>query len=123
MSPRAHNGSNGNGRDKSGGPREGGQKDNGQMLELIVNNHPGVMSHVCGLFSRRAYNVEAIVCLPVGRGDVSRVRLLVNEDERLDLLCRQLARLNDILEVKRVGPDNGAFTRLEQTMRREAAFA
>ena len=97
--------------------------DHGQMLELIVNNHPGVMSHVCGLFSRRAYNVEAIVCLPVGRGDVSRIRLLVQEDERLELLCRQLARLNDVLDVRRVGPDNGAFTRLEKTMRKEAAFA
>lgn len=108
MSVRAHNQGNGN---------------EGQMLELIVNNHPGVMSHVCGLFSRRAYNVEAIVCLPVGRGDVSRVRLLVQEDERLELLCRQLARLRDVLDVNRVGPDDGAFARLEKTMRREGAFA
>jgi acetolactate synthase-1/3 small subunit len=29
------------------------------VLELDVNNHAGVMSHVVGLFSRRAYNVEA----------------------------------------------------------------
>jgi hypothetical protein len=31
------------------------------VLELDVNNHPGVMSHVVGLFSRRAYNVEGIL--------------------------------------------------------------
>jgi acetolactate synthase-1/3 small subunit len=36
------------------------------VLELDVNNHPGVMSHVVGLFSRRAYNVEGILCMPVG---------------------------------------------------------
>ena len=36
------------------------------VLEIDVNNHPGVMSHVVGLFSRRAYNVEGILCLPVG---------------------------------------------------------
>ncbi|MCG3147073.1 MAG: hypothetical protein PCFJNLEI_00510 [Verrucomicrobiae bacterium] len=35
-------------------------------LELTVQNHPGVMSHVCGLFARRAFNVEGILCLPVG---------------------------------------------------------
>ena len=37
------------------------------VLELTVNNHPGVMSHVCGLFSRRGYNVEGILCMPVVR--------------------------------------------------------
>ena len=30
------------------------------VLELDVNNHAGVMSHVVGMFSRRAYNVEGI---------------------------------------------------------------
>ncbi len=33
------------------------------VLEIDVNNHPGVMSHVVGLFSRRAYNVEGIICV------------------------------------------------------------
>jgi len=32
---------------------------------VIVRNHPGVMSHVCGLFARRAFNVEGIICLPM----------------------------------------------------------
>ena len=36
------------------------------VLELDVNNHAGVMSHVVGLFSRRAYNVEGILVMPVG---------------------------------------------------------
>ena len=38
------------------------------VLEIDVNNHAGVMSHVVGLFSRRSYNVEGILCLPVGDG-------------------------------------------------------
>ena len=29
-------------------------------LELIVRNHPGVMTHICGLFARRAFNVDGI---------------------------------------------------------------
>ncbi len=33
------------------------------ILELTVRNHPGVMTHVCGLFARRAFNVEGILCL------------------------------------------------------------
>ena len=35
------------------------------ILELTVRNHPGVMTHVCGLFARRAFNVEGILCLPI----------------------------------------------------------
>lgn len=41
-------------------------------LELAVRNHPGVMSHVCGLFARRAYNVEGILCMPLAGGKESR---------------------------------------------------
>ena len=53
------------------------------VLELTVNNHPGVMSHVAGLFARRAFNIEGILCGPVGDGRTSAVYLLVNEYERL----------------------------------------
>ena len=55
------------------------------VVRLLVRNHPGVMSHVCGLFARRAFNVEGILCLPVGDGACSAVLLRVREDERMDL--------------------------------------
>ena len=34
------------------------------VLELRVRNHPGAMSHITGLFARRAFNLEAILCVP-----------------------------------------------------------
>ena len=79
------------------------------VLELEVNNHPGVMSHVVGLFARRAFNVEGIICLPVGYGRVSRVWLLVAEDERLLQMIRQLDKLEDVLTVRRHGADHAVF--------------
>jgi len=54
------------------------------ILELTVRNHPGVMTHVCGLFARRAFNVEGILCLPIQDSDKSRIWLLVNDDQRLE---------------------------------------
>jgi len=69
------------------------------VIELKVNNHPGVMSHVTGLFSRRAFNIEGILCGPVGDGSTSRMILLVNEDERLRQVVKQLEKLYDVLEV------------------------
>lgn len=41
------------------------------ILELTVRNHPGVMTHVCGLFARRAFNVEGILCLPIQNSNLA----------------------------------------------------
>lgn len=68
-------------------------------LRLTVRNHPGVMSHVCGLFSRRAFNVERILCVPVGDGTQSAILLGLGESTRLDQLMRQLRKLEDVLSV------------------------
>ena len=66
------------------------------VIELTVANHAGVMSHVCGLFARRAFNLEGILCGPVGDATHSIILLLVNEDRRLEQLVRQLERLYDV---------------------------
>ncbi len=84
------------------------------VLELTVANHPGVMSHVCGLFSRRAYNVEAIICLPVGDGLKSRIWLMVNEDERLEQMVKQAGKLEDVFDVRRHAAGHEVFLRLEK---------
>lgn len=86
------------------------------VLDVLVNNHPGVMSHVCGLFSRRGFNVEAILCLPVNSGEESRIWLLVNEDERLEQMIRQMRKLQDVHDV-RLKPDAaGAIAQLGNIM-------
>lgn len=86
---------------------------NHTVLELTVNNHPGVMSHVCGLFSRRAFNVEGILCMPIGTGVRSRIWLLVNEDERLEQMIRQMLKLEDVADVSRHSAGHEIFQRLE----------
>ena len=84
------------------------------VLEIDVNNHPGVMSHVVGLFSRRAFNVEGILCMPLPDGRRSRIWLTVFADQRLEQLVRQLERLVDVLEVRRHGADHEVFVQLER---------
>ena len=83
------------------------------VLELTVNNHPGVMSHVCGLFARRACNVEGILCLPVGNGSCSRIWLLVNEDQRLAQMMKQVEKLEDVIAIRRHHADHAVFQDLE----------
>lgn len=87
------------------------------VLQIDVANHPGVMSHVVGLFSRRAYNVEGILCLPVGDGRQSRIWLLVNEDQRLPQMIRQLEKLEDVTSVRRHHAEHAVFAELEEFFR------
>lgn len=82
------------------------------VLELIVNNHPGVMSHICGLFSRRAYNLEGIVCMPIGTGETSRMWLQVNEERKLEQVIKQVQKLPDVRSVARHDEGHAVFTGL-----------
>jgi acetolactate synthase I/III small subunit len=85
------------------------------VIELTVNNHPGVMAHITGMFARRAFNIEGILCGPIGDGRRSRVYLLVNEDEHLPQLEKQLRKLYDVLEVReRSDSDRTLFARLHE---------
>lgn len=84
------------------------------VLELDVNNHPGVMSHICNLFARRAFNVEGILCMPLADGAHSRIWLLVFDDQRLEQMVRQLEKLEDVLGVRRHGADHEVFVRMER---------
>ena len=83
------------------------------ILELTVDNHPGVMSHVCGLFSRRAFNVDGILCMPLPDGETSRIWLRVREGDRLSQVESQLHKLHDVHRVRRHPPGHGVFENLE----------
>jgi acetolactate synthase-1/3 small subunit len=82
------------------------------VLQLEVNNHPGVMSHICSLFARRAYNLEAIACIPVGTGRTSRIWLKVDEADRLEQVIKQIRKLPDVIEVSHGPGDHPVFAGL-----------
>lgn len=85
-----------------------------EILELTVRNHPGVMSHVSGLFARRAYNVEGILCMPIGDKTESRIWLLVDREKCLDQMIKQVEKLEDVLTVRSHGADHQVFLKLEE---------
>lgn len=85
------------------------------IVVVTVRNHPGVMSHITGLFSRRAYNLEGILCSPIEDGKKSRMYLLVNEDERLEQIVKQVQKLYDVFTVVLChGCDTSVFGRLHE---------
>ena len=88
-----------------------------RVLELTVRNHPGVMSHITGLFARRAFNLEGILCMPIEDGARSRMWLLVDNDARLGQLDKELTRLEDVVHVRRHGADHDVFLHIEAFFR------
>jgi acetolactate synthase-1/3 small subunit len=82
------------------------------VLELTANHHPGVLSHVCGLLARRAYNVEGLLCLPLADGSRCRIWLLVQEDSRIPNMLKQLHKLEDVLSVHHHPTPHPVFTLL-----------
>jgi len=69
------------------------------VINLKVRNHPGVMYHITGLFSRRAFNLEGILCGQLEDGTTSQIYLLVKADQSLEQIMKQLNKLYDVLEV------------------------
>lgn len=90
------------------------------VLRLTVANHPGVMSHVIGLFSRRRFNVDVILCTPERDPNLSRIWISVRESGRLDHIVRQIEKLADVREVSRLA-GAGAFLRGVERLRQELA--
>ncbi|MCP3669707.1 MAG: acetolactate synthase small subunit [Gammaproteobacteria bacterium] len=85
-----------------------------EVLELTVRNHPGVMSHISSLFARRAYNVEGILCMPIGNRERSRIWLMVDEDRRLEQMIKQVEKLEDVLDVQQHDANHQVFIKLEE---------
>lgn len=68
------------------------------------------MSHITGLFSRRGYNLEGILCGAIGEGSTSVMYLLVRKNELFQQVISQLEKLYDVIEIKERGEyDNKVF--------------
>ncbi len=69
-------------------------------LSVLVENKPGVLSRVAGLFSRRGFNIDSLAVGPTEVDDVSRMTIVVAvEDQPLEQVTKQLNKLINILKV------------------------
>ncbi|MBI5376739.1 MAG: acetolactate synthase small subunit [Candidatus Schekmanbacteria bacterium] len=71
-----------------------------RTLSILVRNHPGVLSHIAGLFARRAYNIESIAAGITEKPDVTRITIVVKGDERvIEQVVKQVRKLIDVIKV------------------------
>ncbi len=70
------------------------------IFSLLVENQPGVLSRIAGLFSARGYNIESLCVAPTTDPDVSRVSLVTKGDELiLEQIKKQLNKLINVIKV------------------------
>jgi acetolactate synthase I/III small subunit len=70
------------------------------ILSLLVDNEPGVLSRITGLFSGRGFNIESLCVAETSEPNVSRVTIVTNGDENiLEQIKKQLNKLINVIKV------------------------
>lgn len=70
------------------------------VLSILVDNTAGVLSRISGLFARRGYNIDSLTVSETETNGVSRMTIVVSgEDEVLEQIHKQLAKLVDVKEI------------------------
>jgi len=74
-------------------------------LSVLVENKPGVLARVAGLFSRRGFNIDSLAVGPTENDAVSRMTIVVNaEDLPLEQVTKQLNKLINVLKIVELEP-------------------
>lgn len=72
-----------------------------QTISVLVENHPGVLARISGLFSARGFNIDSLAVGETEDPSVSRMTIVVEGDERtLEQVKKQLNKLIDVITVQ-----------------------
>jgi acetolactate synthase I/III small subunit len=76
------------------------------ILSLLVENRPGVLARIAGLFSRRGFNIDTLAVGPTEDPDVSRVTLTLDGAVHpIDQVTKQLHKLVNVIKIRDMEPD------------------
>ena len=74
-------------------------------LSVLVENTPGVLARISGLFSRRGFNIDSLAVGPTEHPEISRMTIVVNvEDSPLEQVTKQLNKLVNVLKIVELEP-------------------
>ena len=85
------------------------------ILSILVENKPGVLTRVAGLFARRAFNIDTLAVGPTDDETISRITLTLDGAVHpIDQVTKQLHKLINVLKIRDLEP--------EETLARELAL-
>jgi acetolactate synthase-1/3 small subunit len=78
---------------------------NHHILSVLVQNRPGVLARVSGLFARRGYNIYSLAVAPAEDPNRSRITIVVDLGSApLEQITKQLFKLIDVLKISELDP-------------------
>ncbi len=84
-----------------------------RVFSLLVDNNPGVLSRISGLFSRRSYNVESITAGVTADPRFTRITIVSSGDDSvMDQIKKQVNKLEDVISVKVLAPEESVYREL-----------
>ena len=84
-----------------------------KVFQLLVDNTSGVLSRISGLFSRRGYNIESNTAGVTADERYTRITIVASgDDEILDQIEKQVAKLEDVRDIKELKPDASVYREL-----------
>ncbi|MGB3302507.1 acetolactate synthase small subunit [Gordonia sp. (in: high G+C Gram-positive bacteria)] len=82
-------------------------------LSVLVEDRPGVLARVSGLFSRRGFNIESLAVGPTELKGISRMTIMVSvEDFPLEQVTKQLNKLINVIKIVEQEPENSVSREL-----------
>ena len=77
------------------------------VVSALVENRPGTLSRVSGLFSRRGYNIDSLTVGETEDHSISRMTIAVSGNEAvLEQIVKQVGKLIDVISVRELAPDS-----------------
>ncbi len=71
-----------------------------RIISVLMENEPGALSRVVGLFSQRGYNIETLNVAPTDDATLSRLTLTtIGDDSHIEQITKQLNKLVDVVKV------------------------
>ena len=84
-----------------------------RVFSLLVDDNPGVLSRISGLFSRRGYNVDSITAGVTADARFTRITIVASGDELiLSQIEKQVRKLEDVREIKVLQPETSVYREL-----------
>ena len=84
-----------------------------RVFSLLVDNNPGVLSRVSGLFSRRGYSIDSITAGVTADPRFTRITIVDSGDELiLSQIEKQVRKLEDVIEIKVLQPEDSVYREL-----------
>ncbi len=75
-------------------------------LSVLVENKPGVLTRIAGMFARRGYNIHSLAVGPTDDERISRLTIVVGtEAVQLEQITKQLNKLVHVLKIVELDPD------------------